>query len=674
MIRGTLLARVTKAASVLLLLPVLSGSRISAAQRPAQAAEPANAPAAQGPQPAPQAAAQPAPQPGQAGPGITDQKLFAESLKAAAEATEEYGRYDNPKELARINRIGYELAQRTDFLKYPFTYSLINMAEPNAFSLPAGQIFISRGILDLGLDDDMVANLLGHEMGHVIKEHYLHFSRRATLMNVLSNLLVAGVLIQASRQSPHTGVEGPYDPRVGYDPGGGNRVQGAAAASLIVSELLLRSYKREEEDEADLVGQQLAAAAGYDPDGMRRSWVAMESHAPQIREYGYLQTHPFVLERMRSATAREKTLAIGDKRAADGYRQRTQAVLAAYVAHEKVREAMTPHKPAPRTPPAGRSPDGLPAERERTHVTVIDYLKEASLAAWPVGKTADALRLEKLHRLRETELAKTAELRDLGIVLGAYRKEEAAVNSLRPAPAASLPARPASEPAIVQSGKSGQSDDLLATLADEISSLDAQRTALYPRAVEVFRSGVYETSFLVAFLSNFPDARELPQVALALGDAYSRLSNQTEAVTQYLAAWKAAPDSDAGKRARSGLRILAPNLKELAALEQLAQQDQDQELRELAGKRLATMAKSYDDLANGAEYLHRYPEGEHAAAVVERLNVLADNLYGEVVLYQGFGDAAKAVERINKILTNAPLSPAAAKLRDSAVLTAEKSG
>ena len=55
--------------------------------------------------------------------------------------------------------------------------------------------------------------------------------------------------------------------------------------------------------------------------------------------------------------------------------------------------------------------------------------------------------------------------------------------------------------------------------------------------------------------------------------------------------------------------------------------------------------------------------------VIERLNILADNLYGEVVLYQSVGDSVKAMERINKILTHAPLSPAAEKLRDRAVLT-----
>jgi outer membrane protein assembly factor BamD (BamD/ComL family) len=80
-------------------------------------------------------------------------------------------------------------------------------------------------------------------------------------------------------------------------------------------------------------------------------------------------------------------------------------------------------------------------------------------------------------------------------------------------------------------------------------------------------------------------------------------------------------------------------------------------------------------VTNGAEYLRRYPNGQYVTPVLDRLNVLADNLYAEVILYQGLGDPVRAVERINKILTHAPLSPAAGKLRDRAVLTdGEKAG
>src|SRR5215813_5688337 len=167
-------------------------------------------------------------------PGIADASLFEESLKAAVEAVKQYGTRDNAAEVARVNRIAYELAQQSDFQKYPFVFGIVKMPEPNAFALPAGQIFITTGMLDLGLDDDMLANVLGHEIGHVVHEHAIHMQRRQTLMTVLGNLLVAGVALGESRSAGHLpAAQAPYDPRVGYSDPNGNLIQGAAAASLV---------------------------------------------------------------------------------------------------------------------------------------------------------------------------------------------------------------------------------------------------------------------------------------------------------------------------------------------------------------------------------------------------------------------------------------------------------
>jgi predicted Zn-dependent protease/outer membrane protein assembly factor BamD (BamD/ComL family) len=583
---------------------------------------------------------------------ISDPDLYTKSLKAAQEALAEYGLYDNPAELARVNRIGFELAQQTPYQKFPFTFSLVDMPVPNAVSLPGGQIFVTRGLLDLGLTDDMMANVLGHEIGHVVLEHYKHLERRATLMNILSNVLLAGVIIASERSHARTGPEAPYDPRVGYEAPGGNRVEGAAAASLVLSELLLRSYSRENEDAADEEGQKLAAAAGYDPDGARQMWLLMESRAPQAREYGYWQTHPFPDERIRAAVARKGTLKIGERHSADDYRQRTQAVLINYLDRERPKLLADAKKQERRSGGEGRRDESARAgEKSRPKPPdVVAYLKESALATWPQGKTADAIRIEQLHGLRDRELAKPLLARDYGSLIRTYRKKQDEVRAVDPRSA------------------------LLPTITTELKDFDARLKELYPRAVAVLRGGVYETSFLASFRSNFPDAREVPQVALALGEAYSRLGNQTDAVTQYLAASQADPDSSEAKRARAGLVNLAPSLKELAALQQLVDQDRDPELKRLASQRLDEMVKSYDDVANGAEYLRRFPASQHVPEVISRLNVLADNLYGEVVLYQGVGDAPKAIERINKILTDAPLSPAAARLRDRAVLSAQKTG
>lgn len=546
---------------------------------------------------------------------IADPEMFAKSLEVAAEANEVYGEYENAAELARINRIGYELAQQSEFQKFPFTFGLVDMPVPNAMALPGGQIFITRGMLDLGLDDDMLAAVIGHEIGHVTLEHYKRMQRKSTLLNVLGNLLVVGVMLGDQGNRAPDGV--PYDPREGTGP---SRVQGAAAASLILGELLLRSYSRDHEDESDAEGQRLAAMAGYDPVGAQKVWELMNSRAPQLREYGYWQTHPFPEERSRAAAARKGTWKIQKSRPADDYRLRTQATLMTWMDKNR------------------------PKEKETA------FVKAASLAAWPQGRTSETLRLERLHTLRDAELTRPLLSRDFGKLVRRYRDEAEAVRAVDP------------------------KSDLLATLEAEIGDLEKQRKEAYPRAVEVLGGGIYETSFLESFLSNYPEAAQAPEVGLALGDAYSRLGNQTEAVSRYLSAWEAAPETPEGKRALAGLRILAPSLKELSALEQLAQQDRDPEIKKTAEERLAAMAKSYDDVTNGAEYLRRYPEGDRAPEILGRLNVLADNLYAEVVLYQGMGDVVKAMDRINKILTHAPLSPAAEKLRERAVLSSEKAG
>ncbi len=546
---------------------------------------------------------------------IAKTELFLQSLQAARQAVDEYGHYDNPDELERVNRIGYELAQHSNFDKMPFTFGLVNMAAPNAFALPGGQIFVTRGMLDLKLDDDMLAAVLGHEIIHVTHEHYLKMQRRATLLNLLGNALVIGTLATADRSGPRP--TSPYE-----DPdNSGNLVQGAAAASLIVSELLLRSYSRDNEDQSDEEGQRLAAAAGYDPNGGRRFWQLLEERAPQAREFGYWQTHPFPDERIRAAEIRAADLKPAEaKKNPDEVRKKTQAALHAWFEKSK--------------------PDPMD----------LEFLKAQSLATWPSGPIAEGLRAEKLKTSLDALYAKPLLSRDFGAAIREHRLERNAV-------AARTPDSP-----------------LLAKIDGDIADLEAKAKDAYPRAIEVLESGIYETLFLEAFLSNFPESPRVPEVALALGEAYSRRGDETLAVAQFLRAAEIGPESSAGQRALLGLRNIAPTLTELAALQELADQETDGELRRQSNERLATLSKTFADVAIGAEYLKKFPTGPHASAVGLRINSLAENLLGEVVLYQGVGEALKALDRIQKILTHAPLSPAAAKLRDRALLATEKPG
>ena len=549
---------------------------------------------------------------------ISKPELFGKTLEAARGALEHYGSGDDPQALRRIADIGYELAVQSDFRDFPFSFYLIDMPVPNAFALPGGQIFVTRGMLDLGLSDDMLACLMGHEIAHVTRRHGTRMQKRATLLNVLSQALLVGVMVGVDDEP-----ENPYDPYGRPGSRKGSLVQGAAATGMVVSELLLRNYSRDFEDEADVEGQRLAAAAGYDPDGARQLWELMNKRVPQSKEYGYWRTHPFSDNRMRAAEVRAEELKIQeDPRPPEDYRAKTQQVLLEY--GEQVR--------AKADEPDDESSD------------LATFVEISALTAWPQGPRAEKLRLAALHRRRDAEMEQEELSRDYGELVRDYQVQIEEVRALTPESA------------------------FLATLESEMHELREAGDELKPKALEVWRDGIYQTPFLEIFLSNYPTADEAPDVALALGNAYSRLGRQAEGVDQYLRAAEAGPESPAGKRALAGLRNLAPYLDRPAALQRLSDEIDDPELREVARQRLDKVAASYDRLADGAEYLRRFPAGDHAEQVQARLDELAQNLYGEVVLYQGVGDHIKALDRIQQILTHAPLSKAAEALRERAVL------
>jgi predicted Zn-dependent protease len=547
-----------------------------------------------------------------AGQTIAKPELFEKSQTAALQALSYYGPYDNPQELRRVNDLGYRIAQESGFEDYPFTFYLIDMPEPNAFALPGGQVFITRGMLNLGLSDDMLAGLLGHEIGHVVLQHGTRMQRRATLLNVLSQALLAGVMIAASQSdsSTQTGPRDPYPTRSQ----GGDLIQGTAAAGAILSELLLRSYSRGFEDESDDEGQRMAAAAGFDPEGTQQLMDKMRTHMPQSKEYGYWRTHPFFEERVQAASVRQKLLKIKDPSAADEYRVRTQQVLLDFLDQTELE------------PP------------------FESLMQQQTLVSWPQGPAADQIRRKLLGVVRDHEESRKPMSQEWRRVITAYQRHIGEVQELSP------------------------ESPLIADLEKEVRELDALLETNYPTALEVFQGGIYETDFLQTFANNYPESPEIPRVSLALGEAYARLGRQEEAVDRFLQAWKSDPESQAGQKAIRGLKTVTPRLDSLGALEQLATESDDPSLRVAATERLQAQATDFEDLANGADYLKKYPAGLQADIVALRIDQLADELYGELVLYQSVGDHVKGIERIQQILTYAPNSPAAERLREKIVL------
>ena len=146
---------------------------------------------------------------------------------------------------------------------------LLKSGQVNAFCMPGGKIAFYTGILDkLKMTDDEIALVMGHEIAHALREHGRERMAKSTMANVAGALAGAGM-------SKWLGV----DPRIS------NQVAGAGA------KLAVLKFSREDETEADVVGLDIAARAGFDPRAGVLLWQKMglvnKGAPPQ-----WLSTHP----------------------------------------------------------------------------------------------------------------------------------------------------------------------------------------------------------------------------------------------------------------------------------------------------------------------------------------------------------------------------------------------
>ncbi|WP_044395324.1 M48 family metallopeptidase [Acidovorax temperans] len=151
--------------------------------------------------------------------------------------------------------------------------NLIGSQQINAFCMPGGKIAFYTGILDkLQLSDDEAAMIMGHEMAHALREH-----ARERL---------------AKTQATNLGV------RLGAQLLGLGDLGNAAAG--LGAQLLTLKFSRSDETDADLVGLELAARAGYQPDAAVSLWQKMgKASGSQQAGLAFLSTHPSGPDRIR---------------------------------------------------------------------------------------------------------------------------------------------------------------------------------------------------------------------------------------------------------------------------------------------------------------------------------------------------------------------------------------
>ncbi|MDH4328057.1 MAG: M48 family metalloprotease [Nitrospira sp.] len=188
-----------------------------------------------------------------------------------------------------LNALGKRLADESPRPNLDYQFHVVDMAEPNAFALPGGHIYVSRGILALANSEDELAGVVGHEIGHVAARHSVQtISKRGPFA------LIFGAA---------SGLAGLVSPLVGNIIGGiGEVTQG----------IIFSPYSRSQENEADRVGQKMTAQSGWDPAGLSRLLISLDHevrlHQEAQRKPSFFDTHPPTPDRAEKTAAYAKKL------------------------------------------------------------------------------------------------------------------------------------------------------------------------------------------------------------------------------------------------------------------------------------------------------------------------------------------------------------------------------
>ncbi|RMF09618.1 MAG: hypothetical protein D6763_07520 [Alphaproteobacteria bacterium] len=194
------------------------------------------------------------------------------------------GVYDDPKVAGYVAAVGGRLAANSELADLEFTFTVLNSPIVNAFALPGGYVYVTRGILSLFNSEAELASVLGHEIGHVTARHTAKRYNQAMFTGILG----AGVGIALGSQ---------------------------AANDLIAygSQLYLLGYSRDQEYQSDELGIRYMNRAGYDPYAsadMLRALQAQDALEARLaagdarsRPPEFFSTHPNTENRINRAEA-----------------------------------------------------------------------------------------------------------------------------------------------------------------------------------------------------------------------------------------------------------------------------------------------------------------------------------------------------------------------------------
>ena len=204
--------------------------------------------------------------------GLSQQQEIVLGLQTAPEMTREMGGLDADESVqADVQAVGQRVVARSVAARTPYKFQFHVLADRdtvNAFALPGGPIFITRGLLSRLGNEAQLAGVLGHEVGHVVARH----ASEQVAKSQLAQTLVGAVGVAGSD-----------------DRGGGQR---AVQIGAVVAQLVQLRYGRQDELQADALGVDLMSDARYDPHALVEVMAILARAGGRSGAPEFLSSHP----------------------------------------------------------------------------------------------------------------------------------------------------------------------------------------------------------------------------------------------------------------------------------------------------------------------------------------------------------------------------------------------
>jgi predicted Zn-dependent protease len=221
--------------------------------------------------------------------GPAPQRDLEQGTEVAKQVEQQMGLYSLPKANDYLGELGARLAATANDPRWKFTFHIVDQQEPNAFAIPGGGIYVSRGLLALVNREDELAGVLAHEIAHVTQRHSARQQRKGFLPGLLS--LPGQVVGNVVGEDLGALINAPID-----------TVGGA----------WMSHYSRGQESEADRIGIRTAAQTGYAPvalaDILSRLEQDVASQTGEEHRFSIFDSHPMTETRMKDIRSRAAAL------------------------------------------------------------------------------------------------------------------------------------------------------------------------------------------------------------------------------------------------------------------------------------------------------------------------------------------------------------------------------